>query len=107
MVQAKAEPEVARVAAFAARRRRRELLARSTQDATNALPPDPQQQIFIGNFEYEAQERDIVRLFERYGPVEKIDMKSGAFRRRRRLGAVIAAARFFFPLDSSRPSLSI
>lgn len=37
----------------------------------------PSKQIFIGNFEYEAQERDIVRLFERYGPVEKIDMKSG------------------------------
>lgn len=43
------------------------------------LPPkNKPPQIFIGNFEYEAQERDIVRLFERYGPVEKIDMKSGA-----------------------------
>jgi len=40
-----------------------------------------QRQIFIGNFEYEAQERDIVRLFERYGHVDKIDMKSGALRR--------------------------
>ncbi|KAG2453935.1 hypothetical protein HYH02_002138 [Chlamydomonas schloesseri] len=37
----------------------------------------PDRPIFIGNFEYEAEERDIVRLMEKYGPVEKIDMKQG------------------------------
>ncbi|GBF97896.1 serine arginine-rich splicing factor-like [Raphidocelis subcapitata] len=33
--------------------------------------------VFCGNFEYDASERDINRLFERYGPVERIDMKTG------------------------------
>ena len=37
----------------------------------------PLHQVFCGNFEYDAEERDIVRLFEKYGPVEKIDMKTG------------------------------
>jgi RNA recognition motif-containing protein len=70
-----------------ARRRRGQLFSRAfaplkAQDAppqnNNPLKTTtPSKQIFIGNFEYEAQERDIVRLFERYGPVEKIDMKSG------------------------------
>lgn len=34
-------------------------------------------QIFCGNFEYDAREREIVHLFEKYGQVERIDMKTG------------------------------
>ncbi|PNW75242.1 hypothetical protein CHLRE_12g518772v5 [Chlamydomonas reinhardtii] len=37
----------------------------------------PDRPIFCGNFEYEAQERDVVRLFETFGPVDKIEMKEG------------------------------
>ncbi|KAG1671897.1 hypothetical protein FOA52_003464 [Chlamydomonas sp. UWO 241] len=37
----------------------------------------PDRPIYVGNFEYEAQEKEIVRLFERYGTVDKIDMKQG------------------------------
>jgi arginine/serine-rich splicing factor 4/5/6 len=33
--------------------------------------------VFCGNFEYDASERDLYRLFEKYGPVERIDMKTG------------------------------
>lgn len=36
-------------------------------------------QVFCGNFEYDAPERDILRLFEKYGPVTRIDMKTGAW----------------------------
>lgn len=39
--------------------------------------PSHEPQVFCGNFEYDAEERDIVKLFEKYGPVEKIDMKTG------------------------------
>jgi hypothetical protein len=34
-------------------------------------------QVFCGNFEYDASEKDIAKLFEKYGPVERIDMKTG------------------------------
>ena len=34
-------------------------------------------QVFCGNFEYDASEKDITKLFEKYGPVERIDMKTG------------------------------
>jgi hypothetical protein len=49
---------------------------------TTARPASPfachhPHQVFCGNFEYDAEERDIVKLFEKYGPVEKIDMKTG------------------------------
>ncbi|GLC40700.1 hypothetical protein PLESTB_000031300 [Pleodorina starrii] len=37
----------------------------------------PDRPVFIGNFEYDAEEKDIVRLMEKYGPVDKIDMKQG------------------------------
>ncbi|GFR43718.1 hypothetical protein Agub_g4829 [Astrephomene gubernaculifera] len=37
----------------------------------------PERPVFCGNFEYEAEERDIARLFEKYGRVERIDMKTG------------------------------
>ena len=35
-------------------------------------------QLFVGNFDYEAQSRDIERLLDRYGDVERVDMKMGA-----------------------------
>ncbi|OIW06627.1 hypothetical protein TanjilG_04021 [Lupinus angustifolius] len=33
--------------------------------------------IFCGNFEYDARESELERLFRRYGKVERVDMKSG------------------------------
>ncbi|KAL9271083.1 Serine/arginine-rich splicing factor RS40-like protein [Drosera capensis] len=33
--------------------------------------------IFCGNFEFDARESDLERLFRRYGKVERVDMKSG------------------------------
>ncbi|KAK6918174.1 RNA recognition motif domain [Dillenia turbinata] len=33
--------------------------------------------VFCGNFEYETRQSDLHRLFSKYGPVERIDMKSG------------------------------
>lgn len=34
-------------------------------------------QVFCGNFEYDAPERAILDLFEKYGSVHRIDMKTG------------------------------
>ena len=34
-------------------------------------------QIFCGNFQYDATLREIERLFDRYGPLERVDMKTG------------------------------
>jgi RNA recognition motif-containing protein len=33
--------------------------------------------VFCGNFEYDASAREIERLFERYGPLDRVDMKTG------------------------------
>lgn len=33
--------------------------------------------IFCGNFEYDARQSELERLFRRYGKVDKVDMKSG------------------------------
>lgn len=33
--------------------------------------------IFCGNFEYDARQPDLERLFSRYGKVDRVDMKSG------------------------------
>lgn len=33
--------------------------------------------IFCGNFEYDARQSDLERLFRRYGKVDRVDMKSG------------------------------
>ncbi|GMN74922.1 hypothetical protein TIFTF001_052488, partial [Ficus carica] len=33
--------------------------------------------IFCGNFEYDARQSDLERLFGRYGKVDRVDMKSG------------------------------
>ncbi|KAJ6971170.1 hypothetical protein NC653_035442 [Populus alba x Populus x berolinensis] len=32
--------------------------------------------IFCGNFEYDARQTELERLFKRYGRVERVDMKS-------------------------------
>ncbi|GAX78203.1 hypothetical protein CEUSTIGMA_g5645.t1 [Chlamydomonas eustigma] len=37
----------------------------------------PERPIFCGNFEYDAEEREVLRLFERFGRVDRIDMKTG------------------------------
>ncbi|KAG1678048.1 hypothetical protein FOA52_000844 [Chlamydomonas sp. UWO 241] len=36
----------------------------------------PDRPIFVGNYEYDAEEKEITRLFERYGRVTRIDMKT-------------------------------
>lgn len=36
--------------------------------------------IFCGNFEYDARQSDLERLFGRYGKVDRVDMKSGEFK---------------------------
>ena len=33
--------------------------------------------VFCGNFEYDAREGDLERLFRKYGRVERVDMKAG------------------------------
>lgn len=33
--------------------------------------------VFCGNFEYDAREGDLERLFRRYGKVDRVDMKAG------------------------------
>ncbi|KAK7280000.1 hypothetical protein RJT34_25062 [Clitoria ternatea] len=33
--------------------------------------------IFCGNFEYDARQSELERLFRRYGKVDRVDMKSG------------------------------
>ncbi|KAG6391941.1 hypothetical protein SASPL_149705 [Salvia splendens] len=33
--------------------------------------------VFCGNFEYDARQSDLERLFRRYGKVDRVDMKSG------------------------------
>ena len=33
--------------------------------------------VFCGNFEYDARQSDVERLFRRYGKVDRVDMKSG------------------------------
>ena len=38
-------------------------------------------QLFVGNFDYEAHPRDVEKLIDRYGDVERIDMKMGACQR--------------------------
>lgn len=35
--------------------------------------------IFCGNFEYDARQSDLERLFKKYGKVDRVDMKSGKF----------------------------
>ena len=30
-----------------------------------------------GNFEYDAHPREVERLFDKYGPLERVDMKTG------------------------------
>jgi hypothetical protein len=37
----------------------------------------PSLQVFCGNFEYDAPEKEILGLFEKYGRVTRIDMKTG------------------------------
>eukprot|EP00877_Chromochloris_zofingiensis_P012681 jgi/Chrzof1/7667/Cz02g32080.t1 len=41
------------------------------------MPPAPERPVFCGNFEYDASEKEIYRLFEKYGEVDRIDMKTG------------------------------
>lgn len=47
--------------------------------------------IFCGNFEYDARQPDLERLFSRYGKVDRVDMKSGE---------LLSVAFFFVCLDS-------
>ena len=33
--------------------------------------------VFCGNFQYDASPREIERMFDRYGPIDRVDMKTG------------------------------
>jgi len=37
----------------------------------------PCRPIYVGNFEYDATSREIEKLCERYGDLERVDMKTG------------------------------
>ena len=37
----------------------------------------PDRPVFCGNFEYDASVREVERLFERYGPLDRVEMKTG------------------------------
>ncbi|KAF5832105.1 hypothetical protein DUNSADRAFT_12154 [Dunaliella salina] len=41
------------------------------------MPTPPDRPVYVGNFEYEAEEWEIRKLMEKYGDVERIDMKQG------------------------------
>lgn len=47
----------------------------SEQKRTNMAKPD--RPIYCGNFEYDATEREILRMFDKYGIVDRVDMKTG------------------------------
>jgi RNA recognition motif-containing protein len=36
--------------------------------------------VFCGNFDFDARQSDLERLFSKYGPIRRIDMKSGTHR---------------------------
>jgi hypothetical protein len=38
------------------------------------LPPA----VYVGNYEYDASERELERTFDKYGPVDRVEYKSGA-----------------------------
>jgi hypothetical protein len=74
-------PGLWRAAAGGSAPRMRAAHVRATRAPPHTAPrPRPisaRAQVFCGNFEYDASERDVQRLFERFGPVERIDMKTG------------------------------
>jgi len=37
----------------------------------------PDRPVFCGNFEYDARQSEIERLFERFGKIDRVDMKTG------------------------------
>nr|BAH57048.1 AT3G61860 [Arabidopsis thaliana] len=41
--------------------------------------------VFVGNFEYETRQSDLERLFDKYGRVDRVDMKSGTFLQRNKI----------------------
>ena len=38
-------------------------------------------QVYVGNYEYDADERELERLFDKFGKVDHVEFKSGAPRR--------------------------
>ncbi|CAI5514308.1 unnamed protein product [Closterium sp. Naga37s-1] len=38
--------------------------------------------VYCGNFEYEARQSEIERLFDRYGRISRVDMKTGSWEQR-------------------------
>lgn len=36
------------------------------------------EQVYVGNYEYDADERELERTFEKYGKVDRVEWKSGA-----------------------------
>lgn len=39
--------------------------------------PLPSPQVYVGNYEYDADERDLEQAFKKYGPVKSMEYKSG------------------------------
>ena len=48
--------------------------------APTLTPTPTPTQVFCGNFEYDAREREIEKLFDKFGDVERVDMKTGGWR---------------------------
>lgn len=42
-----------------------------------ARPPLPSLAVYVGNYEYDASERELERTFEKYGDVDRVEYKSG------------------------------
>lgn len=38
----------------------------------------PSAAVYVGNYEYDASERELERTFEKYGDVDRVEYKSGA-----------------------------
>ena len=65
--------------------------------------------VFCGNFEYDASVREIERLFERYGPLDRVDMKTGEphpLTRQTTSWLPVATQPFSAPLHALHPSTS-
>lgn len=40
-------------------------------------PPPSPAAVYVGNYEYDASERELERTFEKYGDVDRVEFKSG------------------------------
>jgi RNA recognition motif-containing protein len=52
--------------------------------------------VFVGNFEYETRQSDLERLFDKYGRVDRVDMKSGKVSSKLYAGEILLFVRLEF-----------